>query len=311
MRKNNLLFFVLLIGILLPVYGCSLVTTDSKSENNAEIEITLENTETEEKKEKADFSRGDLFTMFEEVNNETVLDFLYGDYNKDGIHEAFVLTGDSEYKLWYMSAENCEIIKEDFTESGEADIELLTFSTKDYLLLHRRENGIRNTLVYTIDNNNQVLEPNISGEGYFYQDTDGELILQIEKREAEKIFRCNYYLYYGFDEGFKEYGAIPIVEEQFLEFAGASDILDGISEKFSDSEVECSYLYRSNHYIDINILIKKDELQENRHMTLVYDTHKVKPVDENIMDGRVETAHMLEIATFPTAFKHPDKQIEE
>ena len=90
--------------------------------------------------------------MFEEVNNENVVDFEYGDYNKDGTHEAFVLTNDNGYKLWYMHDQGCELVIEKFTEDEKISVDKVDYSTKSYLFLHRVENGKKNTLVYTIDN---------------------------------------------------------------------------------------------------------------------------------------------------------------
>lgn len=313
MRIKRVLIFVCSFGIAMMTHGCSFVTTQTKSENEAEIELTIEKTENPETEE--DFSRGDLFTMFEEVNNETVIDFLYDDYNKDGHYEAFVLTGEETEKLWYMSSDGCEIVKEDLGENANSKADILTFQVKDYLLLHREKNGKKNTLVYSIDNDNQVVEINISEKGYLHQNQEGELVLQVTGKENavsqnEKEFCCDYYLYYALDEGFKEYGAIPIAEEQFLEFEGAREILDKIYQECADYEVECSFLYRSNHYIDINITLKKDGAFEYKHTTVGYDFYKVTKVSDALMEGKVETAHILSIATYPIAFKHPNKEMK-
>lgn len=313
MRIRRILIFVCSLVIVMMTHGCSFVTTQTKSENEAEIELTVEKTENAETEE--DFSRGDLFTMFEEVNNETVIDFLYDDYNKDGHYEAFVLTGEKTEKLWYMSSDGCEIVKEDLGENANSEADILTFQVKDYLLLQREKNGKKNTLVYSIDNDNQVVEINISEKGYLYQNQEGEMVLQVTGQENtvsqnEKEFCCDYYLYYALDEGFKEYGAIPIAKEQFLEFEGAQEILDKIYQECADYEVECSFLYRSNHYIDINITLKKDGTFEYKHMTVNYDFYKVTSVSDALMEGKVETAHILSIATYPIAFKHPNKEMK-
>ena len=261
--------------------------------------------------EKADFSEGDLFTMFEEINNETVVDFLYDDYNRDGLYEAFVLTRENEDRLWYISADGCEIVQENLGDAGKAQADILAYRIKHYLLLQQEINGRKNTLVYSVDNDNKVSELNISGKGYLYQNQEGELLLQVVKEEhnasgERKDAVYDYYLYYALDEGFQEYGAIPIAEEQFLEFEGAREVLDKIYQEYQEYEVECSFLYRSNHYIHINITLKKDGNLENKHMTLKYDLSGVQSTSEHLTEGKVETAYMLEIATYPTAFRHPN-----
>ena len=249
--------------------------------------------------------------MFEEVNNETVIDFLYDDYNRDGLYEAFVLTRENEDKLWYISADGCEIVQENLGDAGKAQADILAYRIKHYLLLQQEIDGRKNTLVYSVDNDNKVSEINISGKGYLNQNQDGELILQVVREEYDATGKkqaavYDYYLYYALDEGFQEYGAIPIAEEQFLEFEGAGEVLDKIYQDYQEYEVECSFLYRSNHYIHINITLKKDGNLENKHMTLKYDLNSVKGTSEHLMEGKVDTAYMLEIATYPTAFRHPN-----
>ncbi len=311
MKIKRFLIITVFFGALASTYGCSLLKTETKNKNEVDIELTIEKTEDTEVEEKADFSEGDLFTMFEEINNETVVDFLYDDYNRDGLYEAFVLTRENEDRLWYISADGCEIVQENLGDAGKAQADILAYRIKHYLLLQQEINGRKNTLVYSVDNDNKVSELNISGKGYLYQNQEGELLLQVMKEEhntsgEKKDAVYDYYLYYALDEGFQEYGAIPIAEEQFLEFEGARDVLDKIYKDYEEYEVECSFLYRSNHYIHINITLKKDRNLENKYMTLKYDLNSVKSTSEHLMDGKVETAYMLGIATYPTAFRHPN-----
>lgn len=295
---------------LLGLSGCSLIETQTKSENEIEIELVSENTENKKNKENSDFSHGDLQTMFEEMSNENVVIFLYEDYNQDGIHEAFVVTKEDDYKLWYMSGMGCELIQSGI-DIGETEIaEILDYGTKSYLLLQRRKGKFNNTLVYTVDNDSHAVEADISGIGYIRRSEGRELSLQIPNTEdGGHVTYLTYYLYHMLDEGFKEYGAIPISEEQFLEFEGAQDIIDTLYEEYADAELTFSFLYRSNHYINLNVVITKNGEVQYKTMTLKYDTRKVSGEKSGLMDGRMETAVILEIATFPTAFRHPEQQI--
>lgn len=311
------LFFNVGIFLLAMVCsGCSLDLAESKSENEAAITLSLEETEESVLQTEADFSRGDLLTMFESVNNEEVENFIYDDYNKDGIHEAFVLTKEENYhKLWYLHSKECQIICDRLENLEQLETDILTFPTKDYLLLQQTEGGKRNTLVYSIDNDNQVQEADISHKGYISMTPSGEIWLQTY-RESEKEDRASlevqtYYLSYAYDEGFREYGAIPIGKEQFLEFDGAQEILDDISEKYPEYKLEYSFLYRANHYININITLLKDGMIEYRNLTLNYDDSSVTRASEDLAVGKTEVAYMLDIATFPTAFKHPRRDMNK
>ncbi len=300
------IFLVLIAGTALFIGGCNRPKEYVTDSQNKDIRIMLDTTENSKIQEKTDFSRGDLFTMFEEKNNEEVMDFQYGDYNKDGMHEAFVLTDSDGYKLWYMHASGCELVADNFTEDDTLSVEVLDFSTKTYLLLHRLENDRKNTLVYTLDNKNQVTQSIVSGKGYLMKDTGKNLILRVYSEGGEETDYCEYYLYYNPDEGFKEYGGIPIAEEQFLEFDGAQDILNEVKSAYEDGQVDISYVYRSNHYMHMNMLFYRDGKMQYQHTTLKYDNQKVTMIGETIINGREEVAHLLGSATFPTAFKHPD-----
>ncbi len=309
-RKGLRLVYTMLIVLCL--YGCDWMQSDSKSENENEINLVFEEKESSEVKSEMDFSQGDLYTMFAEVNNEEIENFLYNDYNKDGLHEAFVVTKKEDvYNLWYMSPTECKVVLTDLQFVDNIDTSILTFETRDYLLLQQSESGVMKTLVYSLDNENMVNQSNISNKGYIHQSTSGELFLDVyqttdKKKSEQKVI--TYYLYYMLDNGFREYGAIPISQEQFLEFAGAQIILDDIYEQFGDTPVEISYLYRANHYMNVNITAYGEDRISYHNLTLYYDNKKVSYVSEEMEEGKVETAHMLSIATFPTAFKKPQNR---
>lgn len=309
MRKS--VFCALMFCVVACLLGCSFTDSEMKSENEAAIVLSLDETEESMSVNDSDFSEGDLLALFEAVNNEDIREFVYDDYNKDGIHEAFVLTQEDDCcKLWYVHSKECQIVCENLENLDNPAITVLDFNTKAYLLVQQSENDIRNTLVYSIDNNNQVVEAGISQNGRLVKTEDDEIWLQIDQKQAtENSFTVDtktYYLYYVYDEGFREYGGIPIGLEQFLEFEGSQEIIDHISELYSDYDIEYSFLYRANHYINVNVtLLKEESAAVYKNMTLTYDDVGVTPVSENPEDGKIEIAHILNIATFPTAFKHP------
>lgn len=289
--------------------GCTMAPAETKSENEAQIELSADETEEDITQKEADFSRGDLRTMFEEINNEEIENFLYDDYNKDGLHEAFVLTKtEHNHNLWYFHPKECEIVCEEIEGVEPLETDILTFPTRGYLLLQQIKDGKRNTMVFSIDNNNKVFEAEISQKGYMMKAMNGELWLQTDQGQQINPNQAEvntYHLYYVFDEGFREYGAIPIGTEQFLEFEGAQDILEEITDEYPDYQIEYSFLYRTNHYINVNITLIKNDSIEYKNLTLNYDDYGVKRISEQLADGKMEIAYILDIATFPTAFKHP------
>ncbi len=310
---KRLFFCLWLIICMIDLCACSLLESETRSENENEIQLSFEEKENSEVKSEMDFSQGDLYTMFSEVNNEEVESFLYDDYNKDGIHEAFVVTKEqNKYKLWYMSPTDCKMVCENIEYVDVQNTEILSFETKDYLLLQQSVKGQLNTLVYSVDNENEVNQAKISGKGYIRTNAAGEIFLDVyesvpEQSNVKQQDYITYYLYYVYDNGFKEYGAIPIGQEQFLLFEGAQEILDDIYTKYGDTQIEITYLYRANHYMNLNITVYENSRIEYRNLILHYDNEKVSYVSEEIAKGKVEVAHTLDIATFPTAFKQPQR----
>lgn len=307
-RKKSLEIFI--CGLLMfCLCGCTFVKTETKSENEAEITLSLEESTEEQNTKQSDLSRGDLLTMFESVSNEDIVSFLYDDYNKDGIHEAFVITKADNYTVWFMSSDGCVPVVDGIVKIDETLTDLLSYRTKDYVMIQIMKDEIPVTLVYSVDNNNQIIKPDISGRGYLCKNDKNELELRIFNSSKTEEY-CTYYLQYLIDGGFREYGAIPISKEQFLEFSGSEDIINDISSIYGESLADMEFLYRSNHYININITFLTEGQMKYQNMTLYYDNTHVEKVDEKPVDGKVEIAHMLELATFPTAFKHPNKKEE-
>ncbi len=311
MKMKYVICFVFLGG-LLNLCGCNkLFQNEVKNENEYVINLDITENGLEDEKVDTDLSKGDLYTMFEELNNEEVLEFFYDDYNKDSRHEAFVVTREKNlYKLWYISPNDCEIVSEDLKYVDDQKAEILAYETKDYLLLQHYKNQNVNTLVYSVNNDDEVIEARISDKGYVRHNAKGEIFLDIydevnEKSKGKQHNYNTYYMYYVYEEGFKEYGAIPISEEQFLCFEGAQQILDDVRVKYEDAQLDITYLYRANQYINMNVTIYLDNRMEYRNVLLQYDDTSVFYANEEHGKGKIEVAYLLNVATFPTTFKQP------
>ncbi len=293
--------------------GCNeIFQNEVKNEN--EYVINLETTEngSEDERLDTDLSKGDLYTMFEELNNEEVQEFFYDDYNKDGKHEAFVVTRETNlHKLWYISPNDCHIVSKELKYVDDQKSEILEYETKDYLLLQHYKDQNVNTLVYSVNNEDEVIEAKISDKGYVRHNARGDVFLdiydEVNEKSKEKQHSFNtYYMYYVYEDGFKEYGAIPISEEQFLCFDGAAQILEDVHTKYADTQLDIAYLYRANQYINMNVTIYRDNRIEYRNVLIKYDDKMVYCVSDEHGKGKMETAYLLNIATFPPAFKQPE-----
>lgn len=289
------------ICLLLFLTGCSYPNYKIKRENQAAIQLELEQDSTPQKDGK-DLSKGDLRAMFEEKNNEEVLNFLYTDYNRDGRHEAFVLTRGKRYVLWYISPEEFEQVRQ-FDDIREKETGILSFVTKEYVSITEVRSEQPVSYVFSVDNRDRVLETGLSGRGHIYRNLNRDI--QFDVVDEKNGTTGTYYLYYSMDEGFKEFGAIPISREQFLEYDGAEEILKELDDTYGDEGVEYQFLYRSNSVIQINLEWETGGKTEQRHLTLNYDEQGTVTAFESVEPGLIEFAHFLEIATYPVVFKHP------
>ncbi len=289
------------ICILIGLAGCSYPDDSVKRENQAAIQLEMD-TENVQKQDGKDLSKGDLLAMFEEKNNDQVLNFLYSDYNRDGRHEAFVLTTGNKYVLWYISPDDFEQVRE-FNEIRERETGILSFVTKEYVSVTEEKAEQPVSYVFSVDNRNRVLETGLSGGGHIYRNLNRDI--QFDVIDEKQGTTGTYYLYYSMDEGFKEFGAIPISREQFLEFDGAQEVLEELDDTYGESGVEYEFLYRTNSVIQINMEWKNGSKMEQRHLTLSYDERGTVSTSESVEPGKIEFAHFLEIATYPVVFKHP------
>lgn len=305
MRKRINLCVVSCLLIL--TVGCSYSDSSVKRENQASIQLELEQ-ESVQKQDGKDLSKGDLRAMFEEKNNDEVLNFLYSDYNRDGLHEAFVLTRGKQYALWYVSPKELEQVRE-FDEIREKETGILSFVTKEYVSVTEVRGEQPVSYVFSVDNRNLVLETGLSGRGHIYRNLNRDI--QFDVVDEKQGTTGTYYLYYSMDEGFREFGAIPISREQFLEFEGAEEILEELDDTYGKEEAVYQFLYRSNSVIQINLEWQDGGRTQQRHLTLSYDERGTVSASDSVETGLIEFAHFLEIATYPVVFKHPAKARSE
>lgn len=299
-RQTGLLW---MICFSLWLTGCTFPDASIKRENQAAIRLDLEQ-ESVQPQDVSDLSKGDLLAMFEEKNNKEVLNFLYSDYNRDGRHEAFVLTRGEKYVLWYISPEDFEQVKE-FEAVREKETGILSFVTKEYVSITEEIEEQPVSYVFSVDNRDRVLETGLSGRGHIYRNLNRDI--QFDVVDEKNGTTGTYYLYYSMDEGFKEFGAIPISREQFLEYDGAEEILEELNDTYGDDGVEYEFMYRSNSVIQINLEWETGGGKEQRHLTLNYDERGTVSASESVEPGLIEFAHFLEIATYPVVFKHPEQ----
>lgn len=187
----------------------------------------------------------EVIRLVEEESGETAVWYSYGDYNKDGLAEGFVLTGeagagywgdeepkeDGTYesyygRVWFVSeagvtqllGENYYALPECMELAGEQFVNFETLHASDSLshLYQVTAEGAHDILPGAVMGITQLEDGRIEGWQSAY-DICGDGTGHSWKP---------YYFYY--ENGLKEYGGIVVEETVFRQYAGADAILDAV-----------------------------------------------------------------------------------
>lgn len=222
------------------------------------------------------------------------------DFDGDGKSEAFVMTGKGSLNeggdLWFVSKGEVIKLNDRYLYSAPEIIQISdkkfikyeeNYATGRPLFLLGVENGKPKSV---ISGGAQNLEQMPDGTFTVLQNT-----LDMMSDGTGRTVK-SYWLYYS--NGLHEYGAIEITQSQFLEFAGADDVLKQIK---ADGGTIKNILYRDNHIININY---KTPEGMNRYVNLKYDDKSVSKLHTKEESGVYLTALLPDIATYPAGFRH-------
>ena len=225
-----------------------------------------------------------------EVGDKEIVDFVYADYNGDGISEAFGLIQDK-----YKTKENypTEITGNVYFVSNKMTEKMATCEgfyvrarkiplTKNdnvfgYMTYREWGTGLEQ-IIYCVDNEGNPKNAHFASRkeivfsemGWFagYKQAYGDRLMG-------RIYK-EYYVYYDTDLcEFVEYGALEITKDQLYALDGAKEALEDISENKITS-----ILYRENGIVDINYIdVDGDGDEIDRHKKLYIFNGKLGSYD--------------------------------
>lgn len=239
---------------------------------------------------------------------ERIISFDLDDYDGDGSYEAFALVGkkvdESEDfytgELWFVSKKGLTSLKttDVFSLSpkpvfyvGNSEFFKIeeVYTTGGMTLVF----GVKNSRAYATLLSGRVQDLEQLDDGTFtVQQNTFDAVSDGTGRTVKP-----YWLYW--DNGFREYGGIMITREQLLEFKGADSVLSKIT---ADGSTLTGIIYRANHVININYQTPQGL---NHYVTLQYDGSSVLAVGNGMDSGVYDEAFLPDIATYPSAFRHP------
>lgn len=261
-------------------------------------------------------SENELISKLQSVTSNNIVKTYYDDFDSDGKNEMFAFVGKSNSSdpdlpttllgdIWFVSENNIEKIKSSkdvggigFIIGGDSEPQYIKQNgSLRFKFCNMWGNGQMRTTICAVKESKNVIVRDF--DGYLKQSDNGFVLTHSTYDctiEKDKFNAGEYYgmarswkdYWYYFDETsneFKEYGGTEITQEQFLQFNGAQDILNLITE----GQIY-NILYRDNGIININI-IKESGLYYNNdaytcsNILIGYDDNSVWTIDNQHADA--------------------------
>lgn len=247
-----------------------------------------------------------LWLLSDQTGIESFEHFYYGDYDGDGIREAFALVtadGSLTGDLWFISPLFIEPVQ---TGLSYASFEMCGAEAPILFTAEENYGGSGSTVHLWSVVDSAPVKINADVLGSFEHGDGNEFYAYIS---AFDMFTdgtghtWKRYYYYLDGLTMREYGGMYITEAQLLEFDGAEEILQSI--KNSGGKIG-DIIYRANGIININV--RSDDRNDN--VTLRYDESSVVDTGESY-GGIYSLAGDSSIAVYPTEFVHPVSQVSE
>lgn len=254
-----------------------------------------------------------LMQLLESRVFEPIVNFIYDDFDNNGVYEAIAFCGE------YSSMENVYsgtpylVTREGVQRIREEDIYsnagvVYDFGNTKIISITKHYATSSVSYYYKLDGT-EVREIDGSGFGELYQDEYGNMCMTDSQYDAMVDgtgHTWNVYYFY-WDDGLKEYGGTEISQEEFLQYDGADSIINTI---LSDGYDISTIYRRANRIININCC--DGYCNKNVRVLLKKGSVSVFPVEEysNYQEGIIKQALVPEIATYNEVQEEPE-EIEE
>ncbi len=287
--------------------------TEEQSSSDAVSETESE-TETESAVPEALDEEG-MKKLIADKTTDSIISFVYDDFDKDGIYDAFALTGikradvkDRPYtalyagELWFINFTGIKKLVDwgDYWKVGNVlDVgESKLYSVEKY-------SGTGSvSLVWSVDGPS-VKEEAVSGKvGEIAAASAKDITafsLYYDDSAGKGYIRVKYF--FSYDKGIKEYGGIKVTLKELYTYDGAEDMIKDIEE--GGMNVADIY-YRSNGVVTVNCRPKIEGAGNLSSMVFVVSGNELKPAapEENIGRGSSSTG-IYKAALFPDIASYP------
>lgn len=257
--------------------------------------------------------------LVSQVGADNIIDFCAADFDNDNTIEAFAIVGEvSEWgdcfgSLYYVKNNTLQLVLEDegfwvYTEGAN----ILDFGNEKFYITGKYYTSGDSTYIFGVSNGTWY-EHDFSEYGMALTQIGDSMDLLVThstydySSDGTGHTWKEYYLYW--DDGFKEYGAIHISEDDLIKCDGAKGILEQISSK---GGIITEIMYRGNGIININYEIGDSTYYTYENATLKLKGNSVSLVTVNdygedalqksSYGGIYLTARYSDIASYPNSF---------
>lgn len=218
-----------------------------------------------ERPEPTDSHDEQMLAILDEACGSELYKYISVDMDKDGANEMVgVRRDDHSCDVWYCSSDMGiygYVIPVQWYD--DYNFELMDMGDEVHVVIDGA-NLLGNYKSYSILtlHDGQLDVPVFNQYGYVYMNDERDIILEVEEYDKEynvtndKLTGFTHkdtYLYYE-DDGYKEYGAAKLSEEDFMKYDNAQELLDTIETVFREEwtvEIRFSYLIRENGIVHI------------------------------------------------------------
>ena len=263
----------------------------------------------------------ELMAEVQGADNKKIWFTYTDDFDLDHKPESFAFVGKNveDTALCYADEDGVHYLIDKISAADKAPVTVMTDGKNRWVRVESFGGSSTRSYLFYMRNGRPVLDRDLDAMLVTAYESSGETLftgLKDDFSQHPKISGPGYLYYWYFwddyTEKFREFGAIPITEEQLLEFDGAAGILSMIEEENGQiTEI----LYRANHIININYGVEEEDEIVTRHTyTLEYDNNSVSILpecsgayfnDQLTNGGTYQRASIPEIAVYPEEFLPP------
>lgn len=262
-----------------------------------------------------------LMQYLEDASGHKMEEYVYVDMDHDGKNEMMGTYEEDSYNwsVWYANNDGtiCQPVSGLPRGYDRCTLEKLDFPTETHIVVFEY-NMLGTGKQYSIYRlNDQELQPLVQSQyGSVYQNSDGDIILDVESYDAhydivDGLFTghtwTDTYLYYE-DGSYKEYGAAILSEEQFLCYDNAAELLSDIRSEAGDGEIEFVYFLRGNGIVHVQCILTIENVSiDYFHYTFRAEGNHLTGSLESKNEGRMGTYFSTLEVTYPETEAFPNR----